>query len=178
MERVVTGNQTAFLRNRGMDENGLTTHLLIEHFTDNRTHPTPIAQFGATPQTASNLNAGTTMETMPGILFLDQEKAFDRVHWQFLFHCMEFYGIPQPFRNFYSYIFQNARVIYEVAGSLSPPIKLQQGTPQGDPSSPLLHLISEQPPQDRLLVANLFLTIYINGKRLDIESQGYADIRG
>lgn len=62
-----------------------------------------------------------------------------------------------------------------VYGHLTKPIQIRQGCPQGDPSSPLLFLLSQQPFQDLLLVRDIFIPVYFPHHRVEIESQGYAN---
>lgn len=104
-DRLVTGNQTAFLKQRGMEENGLTTYLLMDH---KRT----ALKFGRSPQHPADLTRTGTPAA--GILFLDQEKAFDRVNWKYLWHVMEYYGIPQYIINFYQFFYTNPQTVYQV----------------------------------------------------------------
>ena len=60
-------------------------------------------------------------------LFLDQEKAFDRVNHDFLFKTMQAFGIGDTFINWVRTIYSNATSILNVNGYFSEKILLQRG---------------------------------------------------
>ncbi|RPA71190.1 hypothetical protein BJ508DRAFT_336304 [Ascobolus immersus RN42] len=88
---------------------------------------------------------------------------------------MRYYGVPNPIVRFYETFYQGMGTVYEVMGHLTTRIPLLQCNPQGDPSSPILYLIKQQPFMDRLMIRNVCLPIQISHNRLDVELQGYAD---
>lgn len=166
-DKIVTGNQTAFLKHRGMEENGLTHYLL---------HEQQQSTFGGMPTGIQDYK-GTQNQHHPAIIFLDQEKAFDRIRWTYLFHVMRYYGIPEQYVRFYEAFYGHGiNTVYLVMGHLTNPVALGQGGPQGDPSSPVLYLIKQQPFMDRLMLRGIFMPIYItNNTRLELETHGFAD---
>ena len=83
--------------------------------------------------------------TNAAILFLDQRKAFDRVHWQWrdkmLTHCNFGPGI----RGLISLLHTDASFSVQVNGHISAPSPLLRGTRQGDPLSPTLYALCDEP---------------------------------
>ena len=80
-----------------------------------------------------NLNAA--------FIFLDQEKAFDRVNHSFLFKVMEKFNIGDNFINWVRLIYQNAKTRILINGHLTGKIDLKRGVRQGDPLSALLYVM-------------------------------------
>ena len=74
-------------------------------------------------------------------IFLDQEKAFDRVNHNFLFQTMEAFGIGQKFIKWVSTIYKNASSVLCVNGHFSEKIPLKRGVRQGCPLSALLYVL-------------------------------------
>ena len=73
-------------------------------------------------------------------IFLDQEKAFDRVNHAFLYKTMRAFGIGPVFIHWIRLIYSNATTRVEVNGFLSKNIPLRRGVRQGCPLSPLLYV--------------------------------------
>ena len=74
-------------------------------------------------------------------LFLDQEKAFDRVNHEFLFKTMKAFGIGDRFIKWVQTIYSNATSILNVNGHFSDKIPLKRGVRQGCPLSALLYVL-------------------------------------
>ena len=74
-------------------------------------------------------------------IFLDQEKAFDRVNHKFLFKTMEAFGIGQNFIKWVSTIYANASSVLSINGRFSEKIPLKRGVRQGCPLSALLYVL-------------------------------------
>ena len=74
-------------------------------------------------------------------IFLDQEKAFDRVNHTFLFKTMEAFGIGQNFINWVKMIYSNATTILNINGYFSEKISLERGVRQGCPLSSMLYVL-------------------------------------
>ena len=71
-------------------------------------------------------------------IFLDQEKAFDRVNHDFLYRTMRAFGIGEEFISWVSRIYSNATSVVNINGFFTSPIPLKRGVRQGCPLS--LHL--------------------------------------
>ena len=77
-------------------------------------------------------------------IFLDQEKAFDRVNHDFLFKVMKSFGIGENFISWIKLLYSNASAVVNVNGYLTKPIPLNRGVRQGCPlSSPLYVMVIE-----------------------------------
>ena len=74
-------------------------------------------------------------------IFLDQEKAFDRVNHAFLYKTMRAFGIGPVFVHWKRQIYSNATTRVKVNGFLSENIPLRRGVRQGCPLSPLLYVL-------------------------------------
>ena len=74
-------------------------------------------------------------------IFLDQEKAFDRVDHEFLFRTMEAFGFGETFIGWIKTLYSNASTRIKVNGFLTKNIPLRRGIRQGCPLSALLYVI-------------------------------------
>ena len=74
-------------------------------------------------------------------IFLDQEKAFDRVDHDFLYKTMRAFGIGDIFIQWVNMIYSNASAVVDVNGFLSKQIPLNRGVRQGCPLSALLYVL-------------------------------------
>ena len=72
------------------------------------------------------------------ILSLDQEKAFDRVDWLFLFKVLERMGFGPSFVRWVQLLYSGVRNVVLVNGYASPPVFSSRGVRQGCPLSPML----------------------------------------
>ena len=88
--------------------------------------------------------------TPAAILSLDQEKAFDKVDWPFLFRTLSCLGFGQPFISWVRLLYSGVRSAILVNGYTSNFFWPFRGVRQGCPLSPLLHVISIE-----VLAANL-----------------------
>ena len=79
--------------------------------------------------------------TEAAFIFLDQEKAFDRVNHDFLFRTMEAFGIGEGFIQWVRKIYANATAVLNINGHLSRQIQLKRGVRQGCPLSGLLYVL-------------------------------------
>jgi hypothetical protein len=90
-------------------------------------------------------------EGVPGcVLFLDFEKAYDRLDRGWLFRCVDRLGFPQEVGRWVRLLLQGsvAGVLYH--GFVSPWVPVLSGVAQGSPASPAMYLIAAQPLAARL----------------------------
>ena len=80
-------------------------------------------------------------DSQAAFIFLDQEKAFDRVDHQFLFKTMEAFGIGEEFIAWIKVLYSNATTKIKINGYLSASIPLKRGVRQGCPLSALLYVL-------------------------------------
>ena len=81
------------------------------------------------------------MDDTLAFIFLDQEKAFDRVNHNFLFKTMRDFGIGETFIDWIKLLYSNASAVLNINGFLSKPIPLNRGVRQGCPLSALLYVL-------------------------------------
>ena len=99
--------------------------------------------------------------TPAAILSLDQEKAFDRVDWPFLFRVLEHLGFGPSFISWVRLLYTNIRSAVLIDGYTSDWFYPSRGVRQGCPLSPLLYVISI-----KVLAANLHAHPSIVGLKL------------
>ena len=75
------------------------------------------------------------------LVFLDQEKAFDRVDHQFLFKTLGAFGLGKNFINWVKVLYKDIQSMVKVNGFLTDPINITRGIRQGCPLSPLLYIL-------------------------------------
>ena len=99
--------------------------------------------------------------TPAAILSLDQEKAFDRVDWPFLFRVLDHLGFGPSFISWVRLLYTDIRSAILINGYTSDCFFPSRGVRQGCPPSPLLYVISIE-----VLAANLRAHPSIVGLRL------------
>ena len=94
-----------------------------------------------------NLVANLTLshQTNGQLLFLDQEKAYDRVDWNYLFDVLNSSGFPKLFIKLYSSILLSSTISISTLNSNPKLIFPSRGLKQGDPLSPILYNYSLEP---------------------------------
>ena len=98
------------------------------------------------------------------LLSLDQEKAFDRIDWPFLFAALAKMGFGDNFIRWVRLLYSDVRssvLVNLVNGYTSRPFKPSRGVLQGCPLSPLLYVLSME-----VLAANVCCHPDITGMRL------------
>ena len=74
------------------------------------------------------------------IVFIDQEKAFDRVNRTFLRKCLEKIGLSKQSLDIIMTLYEDARSIPYINGEPVEDIKCEKGTRQGDPLSGIIYI--------------------------------------
>ena len=75
------------------------------------------------------------------ILFLDQEKAFDRVDHDFLIKTLNHFNFEEYFTNWVKIMSKDITSQIKINGFLSEEIIIERGVRQGDPLSALLYIV-------------------------------------
>ena len=119
MDQLITPLQTGFVSGRRISDNGLVMAAFREHCEKNKIEGV-------------------------GILF-DQEKAYDRVHPDYLRAVMERMQFPAQFIDSIFTLFFNTHINLNINGYLAQPFAQHRGLRQGDPLSPLLYNIAIEP---------------------------------
>ena len=99
-------------------------------------------------------------------IFVDQEKAFDRVNHDFLYKTMEAFGIGDIFIQWIKNIYANCSALVNINGFLSKPIPLRSGVRQGCPLSPLLYVLVIEILAIQLRINPNIVGFRINGEKI------------
>lgn len=97
-------------------------------------------------------------------LSLDIRKAFDSVSWTYLYHTLQKWGFGPHFIKWIAALYNSPQAYIKYAGYKSDPFKIERGTRQGCPLSPLLFA---------LLIKPLAQFIRLNPTITGIELGGY-----
>ncbi len=79
------------------------------------------------------------------VLLLDQQKAFDRVEWEWLFKVLDKFGFGKNFKKWIEIIYKNMKSAMLTNGYVSSYFPISRGIRQGDSLSALLYIIQSEP---------------------------------
>lgn len=151
LDQLITPLQTGFVSGRNISDNGLVMAAFREHCEKHKVEGI-------------------------GILF-DQEKAYDRVHPDYLRAVMEKMRFPGPLIDSIFTLFFDTQIHLNINGHLAPPFPQRRGLRQGDPLSPHLYNIAFEP-----LLHTILKSPGISGFRLNdhprtrpLKLMAYAD---
>ena len=109
------------------------------------------------------------------LIKIDQEKAFDRVNWDFLLKVLERMNFGPKFMCFVKTMYTNVSCQISNNGHLSRKITLKRGVRQGCPLSPLLYCIVAETLVN-LIRQNLKIDgLRLPGSRKEVKISQYAD---
>jgi exonuclease III len=109
------------------------------------------------------------------IIALDNEKAFDRLEWDFLFKSLDHIGFGSRFIKWVNILYTDITSCYLVNNQLSKPVVLERGVRQGCSLSPLLFVIAMESLGATLRQRNDFQGICIRGVERPLKVSQYAD---
>lgn len=78
-------------------------------------------------------------------LYLDADKAFDRIHWGFVFQTLTKFGFRGPILSAIKALYTTPSARFLVNGTLSKPFQITNGTRQLCPLSPLMFAMVMEP---------------------------------
>ena len=111
-----------------------------------------------------------------GILVsLDQEKAFDRVNYSFLFNLLSHFGFGPDFLKWIRTLYFEANMRIILNGWLTDRIFLRRGVRQGDPLSPLLYVLCVEVLAIQIRFDSRIRGFLLPGAGLHFKVRNYAD---
>ena len=84
-------------------------------------------------------------EINSSIIFIDYQKAFDRVEWPWALKCLERFNFGPKFRGWINMIYKNAKTCILTNGFRSTYFPISRSMRQGCPISPLIYIIQVEP---------------------------------
>ena len=120
----------------------------------------------------------TKEKNVPGLLlFLDFQKAFDSLHWNFIQECLKKLGFKNDFCRWIRTIYNSPIALLKINGFISGKIPLFKGIRQGCPLSALLFIICTEFLSQKLYGNHEFHGIYYEsmGQQREVKCTQYAD---
>ena len=141
LRHVICDHQYAFLPGRLIDDNVRTIQYLIEkHEMDEE----------------EGLN----------ILFLDQEKAYDRVSHEYMWAVLDKIGAPEAFIKTLQCLYSTGAVNVTINGHIGMRLPVKSGVRQGDPISCPLYVTVIEPLALTMIKSQLIRGVLIDGKTI------------
>ena len=112
------------------------------------------------------------------ILLIDQEKAFDRVEWEWMFYVLNKFNFGEYFINWIQILYKNMKSSILTNGYTSPYFPITRGIRQGDSLSALLYIIQSEPLSESIRCNNSVKGIEINdeeGNSTELKGCQYVD---
>ena len=112
------------------------------------------------------------------ILLIDQEKAFDRVEWDWMFYVLRKFNFGEYFINWIKILYKNMKSAILTNGFLSPYFPITRGIRQGDSLSALLYVMQSEPLSECIRCSSSVRGIPINdtnGQTNEIKGCQYVD---
>jgi Reverse transcriptase (RNA-dependent DNA polymerase)/zinc-binding in reverse transcriptase len=116
---LIHPSQTGFVQGRRIQDNTMAIYQILDYY---RHSPSP----------------GT-------LVFLDQEKAYDRVNWDYLLACLKKFGFGPRLSQAIMALHSGLNTSITANGFIGIPFRTAQGLPQGDPLSPILYDLVLEP---------------------------------
>ena len=115
---------------------------------------------------------GRNRKHMTSAVFLDIEKAFDKVWHRGLIYKLMGIGLPAPMLRYVANFIKNRHIYFTLEGNESPLIYTKSGVPQGSSISPILFIlyVADIPIPHKSVHLSQFaddIKLFSNGKRLE-----------
>ncbi|KAH9119410.1 hypothetical protein AeMF1_007872, partial [Aphanomyces euteiches] len=100
----------------------------------------------------------TTFSEEAYAMFLDFEKAYDRVNHNFMYQVLKKFNVGDQFINWVKLLYKNTKVSLNINGELTQPFYPTRGVKQGDPLSSMLFVLTIEPLESK--VAGKYSTFF------------------
>jgi exonuclease III len=151
---ILPHNQTAYVKGRLIFDSILSIQLFIS-----------ASLFGLTRQDQV-------------IVFLDQEKAFDRLAQKVIIKSLKSYGMPKQILKWFEKLWNGAEARYKINGHLSDRVPIKRGVLQGNPDSALVYCMGSNITLDylsRYHVAFAYYSLFEQDLKREVDTPAYAD---
>ena len=91
------------------------------------------------------LDVSGSLGVETGLISIDQEKAFDRVEHQYLWHTLQVFCFSPGFIAMIQVLYRNIESMLKINGGLSGPFQVQRGVRQGCSLSGMLYSLAIEP---------------------------------
>ena len=106
---------------------------------------------------------------------LDQEKAFDRVSWSYLYDTLKAFGFDDDFLKWIKLLYTDISSSVIVNNFIAEPFSLKRGVRQGCSLSPLLYVICLEPFANKIRNLDEVKGLKLPGSNLEAKISAYAD---
>ena len=79
------------------------------------------------------------------IIFLDQQKAFDRAEWEWIDFCLDKFGFGTVFREWVQMLFKETKTCIHTNGFTLRYVSITRSNRQGCPIAPMLYILQAEP---------------------------------
>ena len=106
---------------------------------------------------------------------LDQEKAFDRVSWEYMYSTLAAFGFDENFINWIKLLYTDISSSVIVNNFISPSFPIERGVRQGCSLSQLLYVICFEPFAQKIRNLDVIKGLKLPGSNLELKMSIYAD---
>ena len=105
------------------------------------------------------------------IIFLDQEKAFDRVEWGYLGSCLERFGFGRKFQNMIAMLYKYGKSCINTNGYLTKYFPITRSMRQGCPVAAYLYILQAEPMAQTIRKSDKIQGIYLPSEHDQLEAK-------